>query len=411
MPEFIQFTLALGIVLLAAKAGGYLSTRLGQPSVLGELLAGLLLGPTVINLFHLSVWGWQPTTAPHLLTSITDIGEIGVLMLMFVAGLELHLSDLVSTGRVAVLAGILGVIVPLLLGAGVSFLFGLDPQTAWFIGLILSATSVSISAQTLIELGKLRSRVGLALLGAAVFDDILVILFVSVAVAVGVGGGAGAAGILEIVLRMVGFLIGGGLIGVYVLPRLMSRVSRLNIDHGVLVFAVVSMLLYSWAAEVLGGMADITGAFLVGLMFARTPFKREVELGLTTLAYAFFVPVFFVNIGLETNARALDLEFVWIALALVAAAVVGKVLGSGSGARLGGFTGRQSLQLGVGMVSRGEVGLIVASVGLLQGLIEQAMFSTAVVIVIATTLITPPLLRATFVRREPDTVASEQASP
>ncbi|MFQ5418790.1 MAG: cation:proton antiporter, partial [Anaerolineae bacterium] len=175
--EFLNFILALVIIITAAKIGGYLSARLKQPSVLGELLAGLVLGPTVLDMLHV----WPVFSADkHLGESITLLAELGVLLLMMLAGLELHLSELLKSGKVAALAGSLGVIVPLGLVWGIAALFGVASSEALFIGLTLAATSVSISAQTLMELKVLRSRVGLALLGAAVFDDILVILALSV---------------------------------------------------------------------------------------------------------------------------------------------------------------------------------------------------------------------------------------
>jgi Kef-type K+ transport system membrane component KefB len=392
MSNFLQFAMAIAIIIVAAKAGGYISLRLGQPSVLGELVAGLVLGPSVLNLLHLPFF-----TDEHLATSITHLGELGVIWLMFVAGLELDMRELLKSGGVAALAGILGVVVPLGAGTGVAMAAGLDPRSAVFVGLILSATSVSISAQTLIELRVLRSRVGLGLLGAAVFDDILVILFLSIFVAIGVSGaGADIWGTVVILLRMIGFLVGAVVFGLLFLPRLAARVSRLPISQGIIAFVVVTGLFYALAAELLGGMAAITGAFLAGLLLADTPLREEIEEGMATLAYGFFVPIFLVNIGLETNVRDLQADELLFTGAIILVAVLGKILGSGLGARIGGFTRRQSLQLGIGMVSRGEVGLIVASVGILEEVITAAIFSEVVVMVIVTTLITPPLLRLAF---------------
>ena len=175
--EFLNLILALAIIIVAAKLSGYVSVRLGQPSVLGELLAGILLGPTLLNIF-----GWPIFHDDHLLSeTIIMMAELGVILLMMLAGLELNLEDLARSGKVSAISGTLGVIVPLLMGAGTALLFGAEMDSAIFIGLTLSATSVSISAQTLLELNVLRSRVGLTMLGAAVFDDILVILALSLA--------------------------------------------------------------------------------------------------------------------------------------------------------------------------------------------------------------------------------------
>ena len=263
-----------------------------------------------------------------------------------------------------------------------------------FLGLTLGATSVSISAQTLIELKALRSRVGLGLLGAAVIDDMLVILVLSTFLALESGGS-----IVQILLvfgSMVLYLLLSVVIGIYILPRISRYVSKLPISQGVVTLALVVMFVYGVAAEVFGGMAAITGAFVAGLMFSRTREKQTMERGLRSVAYAFFVPIFFVNIGLSVNIRDLDINALWVMLFISVAAIIGKRLGSGLGAKLGNFSWRESLQLGIGMVSRGEVGLIVASVGLEAGLLSSELFSAIIGMVLITTLVTPPLLRASF---------------
>jgi Kef-type K+ transport system membrane component KefB len=399
MTPFLQLALALAILVAAAKAGGYLSYQLGQPSVLGELMAGLILGPTVLNILHIPYF-----TDEHLPEVIHEIAEVGVLLLMFLAGLELHLTDLAKSGKISVLGGVLGVVFPLTLGAGVGLAFSMETTSAIFVGLILSATSVSISAQTLMELKELRSRVGISLLGAAVFDDILIILSLSIFSAfVFAGEQSGMMGVLGILVRMVAFLGIGTGVGLVVLPSASGRVSRLPISQGLIAFVIVTILLYGWTAEVLGNMAAITGAFLAGLMFARSPVKERIESGINALAFGLFVPVFFIDVGLKANLRDLTGETLWIFLAMILVAIVGKVAGSGLGGLLGGMSRSEALQLGIGMMSRGEVGLIVASVGIASGAIPQDTFSAVVGVVIITTLLTPPLLRWSF-RRSKDSV-------
>lgn len=393
MTTFLQLSLLLSIILLSAKLAGYLSVRLGQPSVLGELLVGILLGPSVIDVLNLSF-------IDHALAeTIAELGELGVLLLMFLAGLELHLNELTRNTRVAAYSGFLGVLVPAALGWGAGRLFGMDNSTAIFLGLSLGATSVSISAQTLMELKVLRSRVGLSLLGAAVFDDILVILSLSIFLAIESGTGS-LGGVLWILVRMIGFLSLSVAFGLWVLPRLMRRIAHLPISQGVLTLALVVMLAYGLAAELLGGMAAITGAFIAGLMMARSGEKERVEHGVHALAYGLFVPVFFINIGLSVNARSLQAGMLWFTLAITLVAIIGKWLGSGFGARLGGLNRRESIQLGAGMVSRGEVGLIVASVGINEGLISLDEFSAVIGMVLATTVLTPPILRSLFAEKE-----------
>jgi Kef-type K+ transport system membrane component KefB len=286
------------------------------------------------------------------------------------------------------------------MGYGTAVLFGANTQESVFIALALAATSVSISAQTLLELDVLRSRVGLGLLGAAVFDDILVILSLSVAFIIWGGGGGDIGAIILTLLQMVAYLVVASALGFWFLPRLVRWVDRLPISEGTIAFVLVLTLLYSWAAEVLGGVATITGAFLVGLFLARLPFRERIEHGISTLAYGFFVPIFFVNIGLEVNMRAISGGAWWFALTLTAVAVISKLAGSGVGAKLGGLSTRESIQLGIGMVSRGEVGLIVASFALLEGLVSQENFSITVFMVIVATLLTPPMLRAAFASGE-----------
>lgn len=390
---FLNFMLALMLIIAAAKAGGYISTRFKQPAVLGELLVGIILGPTLINIFHL-----DPFAQDELLhEAIHYLAELGVIFLMMLAGLELNLSELLKAGKVSVFAGVIGVILPLVLGLATGIIFGQSFLESAFIGLALSATSVSISAQTLMELGHLRSRVGLSLLGAAVVDDILVILLLSLAAIM--AGGEGS--ILLTIGRMMVYLIAAAFLGLKLLPWLAVRVERLPISQGLIAFALVICLFYAWSAEVVGGMAAITGAFMVGLFLGRTPFKKRFDAGISSLAYGFFVPIFFINIGLNADLTAIGGSRLGFALAITLIAVISKLLGSGLGGLWGGLTRRESLQLGVGMISRGEVGLIVASFALAQNAFSEANFAITVFMVIVATLITPPLLRLTFAESTP----------
>ncbi len=391
--HFLNFIAALSIIIVVAKASGYVSTRLGQPAVLGELIAGIILGPTVLDMLHT----WPVFREDELLAeSIQLMAEIGVLLLMMLAGLELDLKGLVGSGKTSGLAGTLGVFVPLLLGYGTAVIFGLEGAAAFIMALSLAATSVSISAQTLMELNVLRSRVGLALLGAAVFDDILVILLLSLA-SIFVGSTAGGIGfILETVLRIVLYLAVASALGFFLLPPIAARINSLPISQGMLAFVLVATLLFGWSAEAIGGIAAITGAFLVGLFLSRSPFQHQLETGVSSVAYGFFVPIFFVSIGLEVNLRAIT-GSAWIfAIVITIVAIVSKILGSGLGARMSGFTNLESVQVGIGMVSRGEVGLIVAAFALANGLLSQDGFSIAVFMVIVATLVTPPMLRLSF---------------
>jgi len=391
MTPFLQICTILVILLLAAKAAGYLSTKLGQPSVLGELLIGVILGPSLLSIFNLSFLDYEEL--PHF---INDFAEIGVLLLMFIAGLELHLSDLAKNKGASAYAGILGVLVPVVLGFLVGEFFSMEIEQSLFLGLTLGATSVSISAQTLIELKVLRSRVGFGLLGAAVFDDMLVILLLSGFIALNQGGSA--LEIIMVLVKMIVFLSLSVAFGFWLLPKISRRVQSLPIAQGTITLAIIIMLVYGVSAEMLGGMAAITGSFIAGLMYARTKEKNEIERGLRSLSYGLFVPIFFINIGLHVDVRGMSISTLWVLVMITIAAIVGKIFGAGLGAKMGKFSWLESLQLGIGMISRGEVGLIVATVGLLENLLNPDLYSSIVGMVLITTLITPPLLRASFAK-------------
>lgn len=389
MTPFLQLAFLLAVILLAAKLAGYLAIRLGQPSVLGEMLVGILLGPSLVNLLHTSI-----VTDEVLSETIRQLGEIGVLMVLFMAGLELHFHELRQNMHLAALAGTFGALLSAFFGWGVGLLFGLTNLQAAFLGLTLGASSVSISAQTLIELKKLKSRVGLSLLGAAIFDDILVILLLSVFFALTSHTG-GLNSLLWVFARMLIFFGLSFFFGLWLLPRLVKWVRHLPISQGVLSLAIIMALGYAIAAELLGGMAAITGAFLAGLMFARSPEKEALEPRIHALAYGFFVPIFFVNIGLSINVFSLK-DSLGLAGLVILAAVGGKLIGAGLGGRLGGLTWREAAQLGMGMVPRAEVSLIVASAGMAAGLLGAREFSAVVGMVLVCTLVTPPVLRWLF---------------
>lgn len=390
MTETLQLLLALAVIIFAAKLGGYAATRLRQPAVLGELLIGLLLGPSLLNFFALPLFAGS-----HTQDIVYEFAEIGVILLMFVAGLEVHLEEMLKTGNVAVLAGVLGVIVPLILGTLLGLGFGEALNPSIFIGLILTATSVSISAQTLLELGVLKSREGLALLGAAVVDDVVAILALSIFLAVS-GEGESTRPIWLVVVMMIVFFAVAILLGSRLLEPLTRFVQALPISEGLIAFVIVVTLIFAWSAEVIGGVAAITGAFIAGVFFGRTRAREAIEHGMHTIAYGLFVPIFLVSIGLRANLWEIDAAGLVFLVSLILVAVVSKVIGSGLGARLGGFGNLPSFRVGLGMVSRGEVGLIITAIGLSAGLVTESQYSEVVIMVLVTTLVTPPLLRWAF---------------
>ncbi|MGH2625924.1 MAG: cation:proton antiporter, partial [Anaerolineales bacterium] len=359
----LNFLLLLAFIIAAAKGAGWLSLRLGQPAVLGELLAGVILGPSLLDLLHLKPFAEEGTAAGVFL-----LANIGVVLLMFIAGLETDLEQMRRVGRVAVTAGAAGVVVPFLFGLAVILPFDFGIHKSAFMAMVLTATSVSITVQTLIELRQLESKEGTTLLGAAVVDDVIALVVLSVFIAVSLGGG-GLTGVALVVVRMAAFFVVAVFLGRLFGPAL-GRAGRAPVSEGLLAAVLLAVLAYAWSAEALGGVAAITGAYLAGVLVAHAGYRHEVEHRLKALTYALFVPIFFVSIGLQTNARALALQDIPLALLIILAAVVGKIIGCGAGARLAGFTGQEALRIGVGMISRGEVGLIIAALGLQTGLLH-----------------------------------------
>lgn len=398
---FIPLMFALGIILLASRTGGALARRLNQPRVLGQLIVGVVLGPTVLDFLH-----WGVLQGADLQSTIKEFAELGVLLLMFNIGLEVHLSELAKVGKVAVFAGVLGVVVPVALTAVVLLPAGYAWQPALFAGVTLAATSVSISAQVLLELGYLRTKEGNALLATALIDDVLAILAVSLTLVLAAGGGGESdlSQLLVIVVQMAGYIIVAFLVAWYLLPRALQWIQgrpELAQAYGIPIFALASALIFGWSAEYLGGVAAITGAFIAGVGLSKLQnrnMKREIEQTMSHLAYVFLVPIFFVDVGLETDLSSFPMEAIPFMLILLLMAVISKVFGAGFGALMGGFNLRESLRVGVCMISRGEVGLIIISIGLSSGIIDggSELYAALFMVILLTTVFTPPLVRWVF---------------
>ena len=413
MPHLVQLLLLLALVIAAAKLSGAAATRLGQPAVFGELLAGLVLGPTVLNISSWAIFTRaEPgaVAAPPLFGVINDVADIGVVLLMLVAGLETDLDQMRRVGRAALSSAIAGVVLPMLAGVAVASAYGLPIWwTGVFIGTILTATSVSISAQVLMELGVLASKEGATILAAAVIDDVIgiVVLSLVVAFAQATGGVSGTA-LLVLAGRMALFFAMAVWLGRFFEPVL-AWGEGLGVSQGLLATVAVLGFLYAWAADFVGGVATITGSYVAGVLLSRTRFKPRIDAGVHPLTYSILVPVFFISIGLRANGRELGSQ-AWFTVTLIVVAIAAKILGCGGAARASGFTPLESLRVGLGMISRGEVGLIVAGYGLSHGVIDRTVFSAAVLMVLATTMVTPPLLRLAYPRaRHGPPVAVEEA--
>lgn len=388
------FLFELALIVFAVKLLGHLSTKIGQPSVFGKLLVGILLGPTVLNLIH-----------PNPL--ISELAEIGVILLMFLAGLETDLQEFKKNAFAATTVAIGGVVLPFLGGLGLSMLFGFETTVAVYVGTLLVATSVSISVQTLRELGKLKSREGTTILGAAVLDDVLGIIILSAVLGLTAGGSAGAGGIGDLgvlVAKIAVFFVVAVLIGYYVLPALLKFVQRFQVSQTLLAFAVIVALLFAYMGE-LFGVAGIVGSYVCGLMLSLTPHREEITHKVEAFSYPFFVPLFFANIGLVANFREINPEIIWFSVLLAIVAILCKVIGCALGGKVAKFNTKSSLVVGAGMVARGEVGLIIAMIGIERGIISNDLFSAALIVVIASTLVTPPLIKLFLKEKgETDTV-------
>lgn len=375
----MEFILYLLLILLFTKLAGDLSVRLGQPAVLGKLLVGILLGPAVL--------GWvQPGGFIHYMS------EIGVLLLMFIAGLETDLKQLRENWKAALAVAVGGILLPFIGGYGIGAWFGFADHNALFLGVILSATSVSISVQVLKEMDRLNSPEGSTILGAAVIDDILVVILLAVLMSF-FGTGSDISIPLLIGKKLLFFAV-AILMRLAGRPRVMRWLAPLRVTEPVITAALVILFGYAYFAEMMG-MAGIIGAFAAGIAIAQTSFKHVVTSKVEPIAYSLFVPVFFVSIGLSVSFEGLGSHILFVVV-LSLFAILAKWLGGGIGARLTGFSLRSSLVIGAGMISRGEVALIIAATGLSSGLLQPEYFTGVIIAVIVTTLVTPPLLKGMF---------------
>ena len=367
----------LFVVLLAAKLGDELFRRLRQPTLVGEILAGLLVGPAVLGLV-------EPGDVLEV------FAELGVVFLLFWVGLETRLSDLREVGATAVSVGVLGVAVPFAAGIALGLALGESTGTAMFLGAALVATSVGITSAVLIELGVLERRTSRTILGAAIVDDILALLLVAVAAGVAAEGGVDIGSIAvtaAIAFAFVGFIALGGTRLLQARPALLHA-PRFS-ESPLLPAVIICLGLAAFAAQI--GLAAIIGAFLAGMIVAETRDQSPIEQEVAPL-YAFFPPFFFAFIGLEVSLAAFgDLDTLLLLAAVTALAIVTKFAGAYLGARRMGR--RDAAFVGVGMVPRGEVGIIVAGIGNATGTIDSELFAVIVAMSVITTLIVPPVLR------------------
>lgn len=377
----VQFLFLLAVILIAAKILGELAERIGQPAVVGELLAGVVLGPSVIGFV-------DPTLPPlHL------IAEIGVVLLLFGIGLETDLKRLMSVGGAAFTVAVVGVLVPFALGYVVSRALGLELLPAIVAGAALTATSVGITARVLADLGRLQSVEGQIVLGAAVIDDVIGLIILAIVADLVAGTAPTALGIARTTAIAFGFLAAAVIVGRFVIPPVFSLIARIGKEHTLATMALVLAFLLAVLAATVGS-ALIVGAFAAGLVLAPSEHVQAIERGVVRLANV-FVPVFFVAVGAAVDVRTLGSgEVLLVGLALTAVAIAGKFVAGFAPV----WVRANKTLIGVGMIPRGEVGLIFAQTGLTAGVLSGGDYSALMLMVLVTTFLAPPLLRALAAR-------------
>lgn len=387
------YLLSLALILLSTKIFGLVTKKVKLPQVVGALLAGLILGPACFGVLKETEF-------------IKQVSEIGVIVLMFCAGLETDIKELKKTGKSSFIIALLGVIVPLLAGWGVAAIFNKDSDLPTsitlqniFIGIILTATSVSITVETLKEMGRLSSKSGNAILGAALIDDILGIIALTIVTSCA----DKSVNIGLVMLKIVLFFVFAIVVAVafnFAFNKWSGR-SKKDLRRYVII-GFVFCLLMSYCAEKFFGVADITGAFVAGLALSNGPRATYLTNRFETLSYMLLSPVFFASIGLKVVIPKMSASIIIFAVVLLVIAVLTKIIGCGLGAKICKFSNKDSLRIGIGMISRGEVALIVASKGEAVGLMNDKYFGPIVITVVVTTIITPILLKFVYKSKDSD---------
>lgn len=389
--ESYTYILDIALILISTKLFGLISRKFQLPQVVGALFAGLILGPAMLNIVHETEF-------------LTQLAEIGVILLMFFAGIETDIVELKNSGKASFFIALLGIIVPLLGGFLVASYFNREGIMSFsdnsnvflqnmFIGTILTATSVSITVETLKEMGKLNSKVGNTILGAAIIDDILGIIALTIVIS----SADTNIHLSEVLIKIALFFVFATISSVIfykIFKYWLDRDSKHKQRYVVAAFAFCLFLAY--ISEEYFGVADITGAFIAGLILSPLSKKYYIEEKLDTVSYAFLSPIFFASIGLKVVLPNMTFTVVLFAIVLTIVAVISKIIGCGLGCKLFDYTNREALQVGIGMVSRGEVALIVANKGFSAGLIGTSVLAPILIVVIATTILSPILLKMSY---------------
>lgn len=387
--ESYRYLLDVALILLSTKVFGLLTRKIEMPQVVGALIAGIVLGPVCLNIVHESSF-------------IAEIAEIGVIVLMFSAGLETDINELKRTGKNSFIIALIGVLVPLVAGYFLMTFYNTGDNAVLqnvFIGVILTATSVSISVETLKEMGKLSTSSGNAILGAALIDDILGIIALTIIT----GMADTSVNLMFVLLKIVAFFVFAVIVGLFArkfVEKWFDRDDKVRRRFSIMSFAFC--LIMAFIAEAVFGVADITGAFIAGLIISGTSKSTYVSARVETLSYMLISPVFFASIGLKVVLPEMTPTIIIFSILLVVVAILTKIVGCGLGAKLCKYENIQCARIGVGMISRGEVALIVASKGVSVGLMNMDFFGPIIIMVVITTVVTPILLKVVFAQRESD---------
>ena len=380
-----EFLFDLALILISTKLFGLITKKVRMPQVVGALVAGVILGPAVLNVLSETEF-------------IQKLAELGVIVLMFTAGLETDINQLKKTGKASFIIAVLGVIIPLAVGFFIASIFnkGNDVNTILqnvFIGIILTATSVSITVETLKEMGKLNTRAGNAILGAAIIDDILGIIALTITTSLA----DPSINVIIVLAKIVMFFIFAGFAGYLFHWAFIKLDERYQRDlRRFVIIAFVFCLLLSFCAEEFFEVADITGAFIAGLVISDSNRSKYLNSRFETLSYMLLSPIFFASIGIKIKLTAMTKTIFIFSILLLLVAILSKVFGCALGAKLCRYSNREAIQIGTGMISRGEVALIVANKGIAMGLMLPEFLAPVVIVVVVTTIVTPILLKVVF---------------
>jgi len=375
--------LHLAIIIFFSKILGAVSKKFKQPPVVGMLFLGIVLGPTFLHFI-------EPEAV------INWIAQIGVLFLLFEAGLETNIKKIKEESRQAVLPAAGGIILPFVLGFLLTYFISNNLSQSLMVGVIFTATSVSVSVMTLIDLDKLKSLEGRCIVNAAIIDDIVGILLLTFIIGLTAGSGGENTSIALSIVKIIVFFVISFIFGLFILQPFFLNLKKILLDNVVVSLAIAVVLLYSWFAEK-AGLAAITGAYFAGLFLGQTHHKQAVQTGITNIGKSFFVDVFFVSIGLQFDLFEIDAHPVYV-IVFVLLAIIGKMIGSGLGAKLTNFDLTRSFRVGVGMIPRGEVALIIANMALAKGIISTNIISATILMVIISAIGTPLLLKFGFTK-------------